>query len=304
MFRSPNSLFFSSICVGLTAAILAGCSSSRFPSSRTTIELCSGSARMPVPDGDILSLLLTVTKIEFQRCDGGDDDDGIWTVDVNTDNFDPTSVTIRPGGLVQWIWTADGEHTITGGESAVRDNADPFEGTGSMEGDFFELIFEGEDGETFPYFSNNQTDIDAGMAGSVILDEDAVDDGDHGTGGFITVFEGMHDFDLVDPTEICEVLSSVDIPSGRYCKIRLHVENPRLLLAEDAPFDPDDPPYRTNVKLTANGRLFIGASFELEPDGESLIKIIFQGMHLVETGDMFVLTPQLLADVEVIDVDI
>ena len=42
----------------------------------------------------------------------------------------------------------------------------------------------------------------------------------------------------------------------------------------------------------------------LEPGVDSLIKIIFQGLHLVESGEMFVLTPQMLADVEVTDADI
>jgi len=303
-----SSLFLSSSCIVVTAAILSGCGGGSSPgTSRVTVLLSSssgGTVRTPVPDSDVLSLILTITKIDFQRCDGGPLDDGIWTVDVNTDHFDPTSVTIRPGGLVQWFWTEDGEHTITGGESGVPASVDPFEGTGSMEGDFFELIFDGADGDMFPYFSNNQTDIDAGMAGSVILDDDAVDDGDRGTGDFVTIFEGMRDFDLVDSSGICEILSSVDIPSGRYCKIRLYVENPRLLLAEDAPFDPEDPPYRTNVKLTANGRLYIGTSFEIEPESETIIKIIFQGVHLVESGDKFILTPQMQADVEVIDAEI
>jgi len=304
MFHGRYSVFLGVVCMTISAAIVSGCGSGAAPTSRATILLCSGSGGDPAPDSDVLSLILTVTKIDFQRCDGGELDDGIWTVDVNTDNFDPTSVTIRPGGLVQWFWTEDGEHTITGGESGLPASVDPFEGTGSMEGDFFELIFDGADGDMFPYFSNNQTDIDAGMAGSVILDDDAVDDGDRGTGNHVTIFEGMRDFDLVDSSGICEFLSSVAIPSGRYCKIRLYVENPRLLLAEDAPFDPEDPPYRTNVKLTANGRLYIGTSFEIEPESETIIKIIFQGLHLVESGDTFILTPQLQADVEVTDAEI
>ncbi len=304
MFPSRFSVFLGVLCMTISAAIVSGCGSGGATTSRATILLCSGSGGDTAPDSDVLSLILTVTKIDFQRCDGEELDDGIWTVDVNTDNFDPTSVTIRPGGLVQWFWTEDGEHTITGGESGVPASVDPFEGTGSMEGDFFELIFDGADGDMFPYFSNNQTDIDAGMAGSVILDDDAVDHGDRGTGDFVTIFEGMRDFDLVDSSGICEFLSSVAIPSGRYCKIRLYVENPRLLLAEDAPFDPEDPPYRTNVKLTANGRLFIGTSFEIEAESETIIKIIFQGLHLVESGDKFILTPQMQADVEVIDAEI
>ena len=308
---SRSSLFLSSLCIGLMAVVLAGCGGGGggADTSRATVLLSSspgGGARTPVPDGDVLSLVLAVTKIDFQRCDGNSVDDGIWTVDVNTDSFDPTTVTIRPGGLVQWFWTADGEHTITGGDSDIPDVVDPFEGTGSSEGDFFELIFDGADGDTFPYFSNNQTDIDAGMAGTVVLDDAAVDAGDGGGGGHYTVFEGLEDFDVVDPSGLSEILSSVPIPSGRYCKIRLYVEDPRLLLAEDAPYDPEDPPYRTNVKLTANGRLFIGTHFELEPGTETLIEIVFEGLHLVEPGSSpdYILTPQMRAEVDVVDAEI
>jgi len=307
---SRSSLFLSSLCIGLTAAILAGCGiGGGSSSSHVTVLFSSssgGSTRTPVPDSDVLSLILTVTKIDFQRCDGDPLDDGIWTVDVNTDHFDPTSVTIRPGGLVQWFWTADGEHTITAGESGVPDTVNPFEGTGSVEGDFFELVFDGADGDSFPYFSNNETDIAAGMAGSVVLDDAAIDDDDSGTGGHYTVFDGLQDFDVVDPSGLSEILSSADIPSGRYCKIRLYVEDPRLLLVEDEPFDPEDPPYRTNVQLTANGRLFIGRHFELEPGGETLIEIIFEGLHLVAPGTCgkYVLTPQMRAEVGVIDAEI
>ena len=310
MCSTRSTLFLSSLCIGLTAVILAGCGGGSSPgTSRVTVLLSSssgGSTRTPVPDGDVVSLILTITKIDFQRCDGGPLDDGIWTVDVNTDHFDPTSVTIRPGGLVQWFWTADGEHTITAGDSGVPDLVNPFEGTGSMEGDFFELIFDGADGDSFPYFSNNETDIAAGMAGFVVLDDNAIDDDDNGTGGHFTVFEGMQDFDVVDPSGLSEILSSADIPSGRYCKIRLYVEDPRLLLVEDEPFDPEDPPYRTNVQLTANGRLFIGRHFVLEPGGETLIEIIFEGLHLVEPGTSgkYVLTPQMRAEVDVIAADI
>lgn len=299
-----SSLFLSSLCIGLVAVFLAGCGGGGggAGTSRATVLLSAspgGGARTPVPDGDVLSLVLAVTKIDFQRCDGASVDDGVWTVDVNTDNFDPTTVTIRPGGSVEWYWTADGEHTITGGDSGVPDVVDLFGGTGSSAGDFFVQSFDGADGDTFPYFSNNQTDIDAGMAGTVALDDAAVDAGDGGGGGHYTVFEGLEDFDVVDPSGLSEILSSVPLPSGRYCKIRLYVEDPRLELD-------DGLGVRTNVKLTANGRLFIGRHFELEPGTETLIEIVFEGLHLVEPGSSpdYILTPQMRAEVDVVDAEI
>ena len=94
------------------------------------------------------------------------------------------------------------------------------------------------------------------MAGDITLDDDAVDDDDSGTGGHVIVYVGSFDFDVVDPSGLSEVLSSRDLPSGRYCKIRLYVQNPRLLLDSDVT-DPEMlPPYREDVKLTATGRLF------------------------------------------------
>ena len=301
MFPSRYSVFLGALCITLAAAISPGCSSSHFPSSRATISICTDSD--PAPHGDVISLLLTVTKIEFQRCASRGVDDGIWTVDVNADNFDPTSLAIRPGGLVQWIWTEDGEHTITGGESAVASRVDAFEGSGSMEGDTFELVFDGVHGETFPYFSNTPADIEAGMAGSIVLDGTATDEDDDGTGSRVTVFAGMRDIDLVDPNGLCEIIGAITVPAGHYCKIRLYVENPRLLLVEDQPFDPEDPPYRTNVNIAGNGRLQIGTSFELVEDGDAAINIIIQDFHLVESGSsgMYILTPQLQATVQVLE---
>ena len=302
MCSTRSTLFLSSLCIGLTALILAGCGSvgSSSSTSRVTIVLSSSAgltSRTPIPDSDIESLILTVTKIEFQRCDGDGVDDGIWRVDVKPTMFDPTDVFIRPGGTVQWVWTEDGEHTITGGVLPVPDVVDPFVGTGSMKGDFVEFSFFGIDGDTFPYFSDNETDIAAVMTGTVVLDDAAIDDGDSGGGGHITVFTGSMPFDVVDtsdPSSLSEILNSVTLPSGRYCKIRLYVENPQLTLIPESLFDEN-----AEIKLTANGRLFIGAHFELAPGGESILNIRFESLHLVESGSsgQLVLTPQMRADV-------
>ncbi len=302
MCSTRSTLYLSSLCIGLTALILAGCGGggSSPSTSRVTIVLSSSggvTSRTPIPDSDIESLILTVTKIEFQRCDGDGVDDGLWRVDVKPTTFDPTDVFIRPGGTVQWVWTEDGEHTVTGGVLPDPDVVDPFEGTGSMKGDFVEFSFFGMHGDTFHYFSDNETDIAAVMAGTVVLDDAAIDDGDSGGGGHITVFTGSMPFDVVDtgdPSSLSEILNLVTLPSGRYCKIRLYVENPQLTLIPESLFDEN-----AEIKLTANGRLFIGAHFELAPGGESILNIRFESLHLVESGSsgQLVLTPQMRADV-------
>ena len=316
-------------CGVLAALVVIGCGGGGGGStetSRATIVLsgvnASGSgARLPVPDDEVYSLLLDVTRIEFQRCDGNGTDDGIWEVNVNTDpsdpandHFDPSSLSIRPGGMVRWVWTSDGLHTVTRGEGFVPEvGENAFEESREFEGEVIELFIDGVDGDTFPYFSNVPDDIDlASMAGDITLDDEAVDEDDSGTGGIITVYVGLFTFDVMKPTDLSEVLSSRDLPSGRYCKIRLYVQNPRLLLDIDVtePIDPENPPqYREDVvKLTANGRLFIGQHFELEPGEEEIIEIEFLGLHLVQSGSSepfdFVLTPQMRADVDVTESEI
>jgi hypothetical protein len=93
---------------------------------------------------------------------------------------------------------------------------------------------------------------------------------------------------------VSRVLSSVEIPAGTYTKIRLSIENPRLVLNSD----PDA--VITNIQLTANGRLFVSKTFEL-PEGEPYLLILtFEDIHLVETGNGgYVLTPQLRADIDI-----
>ncbi len=111
--------------------------------------------------------------------------------------------------------------------------------------------------------------------------------------GEVVVFEGERDVELMDLREVSGLLSVAEVPAGDYTKIRLHIEDPRLLLS-----DVDD--VRTDIQLTANGRLFVSESFTLEGGESNFIVLDFEDLHLVEQGHGgFVLTPQLRANVQI-----
>jgi hypothetical protein len=141
---------------------------------------------------------------------------------------------------------------------------------------------------------------------SVELDP-ADDDGEdedvkHHTGGGpsngVFIFTGSVDVDLVNPEGLSEILSTAEIPAGTYTKVRIGIENPRLRLAAD----PDTE--ITNIKLTANGHVFISQTLEI-PEGESLIVLTFTNIHLVLNGNgRYVLTPQLSVDISITSADV
>ena len=110
----------------------------------------------------------------------------------------------------------------------------------------------------------------------------------------IVIFSGAMDVNVLDLTEVSEVLSCVDVPADVYTKIRLSITNPRLVLKSD-PLT-----VITDIHLTANGRLFVSEEFEL-PEGESYLIILhFTDLHLVERGNGgYVLTPQVRADIQI-----
>lgn len=250
----------------------------------------------PVPIEDILSLTVTVTEVELQRCDGGDDEDPeLQTVLVKDDEFDPTSVTIQEGGKVRWVWTEDQFHTVTSGLIGDLNAGSDFDQSADEAGDVVEFVF--EDVGDYPYFSDTEDDIEDGMTGIVhVHSEENMGEGSgEGDGGHETVFEGAVDVNVLDLMELSRVLSSVDIPAGEYCRVVIRIANPRLVLVSD----PNT--VITNVHLTANGRLFIKDHFVLNEDDEVLIVVCFGSIHLVQAGNSgkYVLTPQLRAEVDV-----
>jgi plastocyanin len=244
-----------------------------------------------------------VTEVVLQRCEPGAGGVGdLETVLVEDFSFDPTAITIEEGGTVRWVWTADTPHTITSG--AAGDAGSLFDESASEAGAVVEVVFDQQG--SFPYFSNTETDVDEGMAGTVnVVGDDGLDDGNDADGedsesqkgGLVTVYRGAFDVDVLDLTELSQVLSTVEIPADDYCKIRIRIQDPRLVLVED----PET--VLTNVHLTANGRLFIEDHFALHDGDEVLVVVYFDGIHLVLAGHsgMYVLTPQLRANVEVTD---
>ncbi|HUW59487.1 MAG TPA: DUF4382 domain-containing protein [Candidatus Bathyarchaeia archaeon] len=113
----------------------------------------------------------------------------------------------------------------------------------------------------------------------------------------IVVFTGEKKVNLRDLSGISEVISTADLPAGSYCKIRLAIETPRLVLVQaDVPGT-----VLEEVQLTANGHLFVSGGFVL-PEGESsLVLLDFESFHLVQAGNSgkYVLTPQLRATIQV-----
>ena len=131
-------------------------------------------------------------------------------------------------------------------------------------------------------------------------DDEADDDEDKGSsGGAVVVFEGAVDVNLLDLEGVSEVLSNAEVPAGSYTKIRLSIENPRLVLVSDPETE------ITDVHLTANGRLFVNEDFTIEDGDNKLLLLDFGGIHLVGQGNGgYVLTPQLDASLSLVDADV
>ncbi|MBX7255962.1 MAG: DUF4382 domain-containing protein [Candidatus Hydrogenedentes bacterium] len=117
----------------------------------------------------------------------------------------------------------------------------------------------------------------------------------------VVVFDGEQDVDLLDLTMsgLSSLIAVDSVPSGLYTKIRIEIDNPRLVLKSDPDTVIED------VHLTANSHLFISKSFELPEGQNSLIVLDFGGIHLIENGNgKYTLTPQLRADITVQSADV
>lgn len=115
----------------------------------------------------------------------------------------------------------------------------------------------------------------------------------------VVVFEGSTDVDLLDLQGVSEIVSEAEVPPGTYTKIRLSIDNPRLVLVAEPEVT------LTDIQLTANGRLFVSQTFEVPEGQTSLIILDFGGVKLVQQGNGgFTLTPQLDVALTVTDADV
>ena len=131
----------------------------------------------------------------------------------------------------------------------------------------------------------------------IILNPSAEDDSLAG----VVVFDATeqpavdNEIDLKDLSELSEIVSGADVPAGDYKQVRMEISDPRLRLVGDPAEQ-----YRTNIKRTANGRLFAGVDLTILPDEVLELELILNSLHLVEQGNGdFVLTPQLRVEVVV-----
>lgn len=279
---------------GGTADVTVGVAGTSVARTAALPQVVGFGGRMgPVDEADIESLTVTLTSIVLDRVGSLPPSDGVTEIEVNTDSFDPFAVFIDTGDTVRWTWNVNGLHTVTSGFSGSLGAGSDFDGSRDTIGDTFEVVFLSEG--VFPYFSNTMDDIEAGMAGVIIVEDgtvEAVDDDDNTSK--IEVFSGSQDIDLVNLDSVSEILSSVQIPAGTYTKIRLSIENPRLVLAANPGVE------ITNVQLTANGRVFVSQTFDIPANTNNLILLDFMGIHLVETGSgKYVLTPQLRTELTI-----
>jgi len=115
----------------------------------------------------------------------------------------------------------------------------------------------------------------------------------------ISVFAGAADVELMSLLGVSALLSEAVVPPGEYSRIALSISNPRLVLHSDPGV------VRTDIHLTAAGRVFVETPFSLPAGQTSLVLLDFQSLHLVQQGHGgFVLTPQLRADIAVMSAEI
>jgi hypothetical protein len=98
-----------------------------------------------------------------------------------------------------------------------------------------------------------------------------------------------NEIDLVDLTNLSDILFSAEVPPDDYAQIRMEITGPHLRLVGDPAGE-----YRTNVSLTANGRLFANVDLAISPGERVYLHLILDRIHLIEKGNGdFVLTPKL-----------
>jgi hypothetical protein len=121
--------------------------------------------------------------------------------------------------------------------------------------------------------------------------DDAEEEDDAGNSNRVVVFDDVVgiDVDIKHLDDISQIITTQNIPSGKYTKIVIYYTNPRLTLVADPETEIDD------IHITANGRMFISQNFVLETDEPTLILLDFGGVHLTQNPSTmrYTLTPQL-----------
>jgi hypothetical protein len=136
----------------------------------------------------------------------------------------------------------------------------------------------------------------------IILNTSAEDDSteaEEDSTGKVVVFDASeepavdNEVDLADLTNLSDILSSAQVPPDDYTQIRMEISDPRLNLVGDPGGE-----YRTNISLTANGRLFANVDLTISSGETVYLRLVLDRIHLVEKGNGdFVLTPQLGVEV-------
>lgn len=251
----------------------------------------------PVDIEAIKSLTVTINEVVLRRAPGS----GGGTpnvVEVSNHQFDPDSISVGVGDTVTWLWIEDGEHSITNSEVAAAGIVEGglFDETRTMTGEMVDVEFTTTG--LFPYFSKVPDDVAESMAGVVEVTPEGENDGDGmgSPGNRISIIpdgDGLV-IDLLQLQNLSVLLSTSSLPSGKYTGIELIISNPVLVLKDDETTEIMD------IKLTANGRLFISKNFDVPDTGPQVITIDFGGIHLTQRGSgSFNLTPQLRAIISV-----
>lgn len=144
--------------------------------------------------------------------------------------------------------------------------------------------------------SDDEVEIDDDTSTSLDPDDEDVD-----SSGWITVFEAetpddVKTVDVIDLQFLSEVLTSMNLPVGKYTKVSIYYENPVLTIGGIE---------QTDVKTTANGRIFISQNFTIPDDGPVLIMINFNAICLTLTGEgTYIINPQLIVDISLTSAEV
>ena len=134
--------------------------------------------------------------------------------------------------------------------------------------------------------------------GDGIPDVNAGDPEDPDPKDEVVVFEGAMDVNLLDLTDVAQVLSAYDLEADTYNQIRLSISDPEMHLFSMPGVA------ITDIQLTANGRLFVTEKFTVT-DEPRLILLTFEDVKIVIQGNGgYTWTPQVQADVSTVSAEV